>query len=50
MEEIFSYSFIMEVPDELKSYFETMFHTEDKKQWNKAKASAIEIEYEEYKD
>lgn len=50
MEGSFSYTFTMEMPNELKSYFEAMFHTEDKKQWSKAKASAEEVEYEEYKD
>ena len=46
----FSFPFTMEVTDELKSYFEAMFRTEDKKKWKTAKASAEEVEYEEYKD
>lgn len=50
MEGSFSYSFTMEMPDELNSCFEAMFRTEDKKQWNKVKASAEEVEYEEFKD
>lgn len=50
MEGSFSYSFTMKVPDELKSYFEAMFRTDEKKQWSKAKDSAEEVEYEEYKD